>query len=82
MIKSSYVVISIKQLTDRFISESVNDKKRLRFNDTKSKVIIKFDSSFPEVAKGHDKLSHAEILIELAKLEWTIDDATQVVPPK
>lgn len=66
----TYIIVNIEDLTDSMVEISLSALDTLRYTLDKSKVILKFSTPFPDVMAGHLKYTHAEILVEVAKLAW------------
>ena len=69
MINTTYVIVPTDEITDSMYDSSLNDV--IRYSLDQSKAILKFNTPFPDVAKGYKKYSHEEILEELQGSEWT-----------
>ena len=59
-----YIIIDAKDITDSMISASMNSDTTLRYNNDKTKAILKFNTKFPDAMRGYKKYNHEEILQE------------------
>ena len=71
MINTTYIIVPVEDVINEMIEESLNESNTLRYSLDGSKVIIKYNSKFPNSAKGYTKYTHDQIILELQKPEWT-----------
>lgn len=67
---NSYVIIPIEELTDSMIENSLNDVNTIRYSLNGSKVILKFNSPFPDIMQGYIKYNNEQILQIINNSEW------------
>ena len=67
-----WVIINVSDITDEMISNAIQiSMDTLRKTLDGSKAILKWDGDTPSCFDGLTTYSHSEILIELAKSDWT-----------
>ena len=74
---ATYVILDTTEITDE---DSVIDFSQLlnrnagmlRYSVDKSKALVKYNGDQPSFLNGKTTYTHAEILIEMAKSDWTV----------
>ena len=71
-----WVIITLASYTDEQLQEMVDNTIQtsvdtLRKNNDNTKAILKYEGYKPTCLYGIDTYTHAQILTELAKSEWT-----------
>ena len=69
-----WVIVNVSDVTDEMLADSL-EKRIIRKSLDNSKTILKWDGDTPAVFNGMTTYNHSEILTELAKSEWTANDA-------
>jgi len=69
---STYIVIDTVDITDSMVSEANQSVGSIRYSLDGSKALLKFDSPFPDSAKGYVKYDLSEILnyLDTNKASW------------
>ena len=68
----NWIIINVSDITDEMISNAIQiSMDTLRKTLDGSKAILKWDGDTPSCFDGLTTYSHSEILIELAKSDWT-----------
>ena len=69
-----WVIVDVSAITNEMIASALQTSMAtLRKTLDGNKAILKWDGDTPAVFDGMATFSHAEILTELAKAEWTAD---------
>ena len=69
-----WIIINVSDITDEMISSAIQTSRdTLRKTLDNSKAILKWDGDTPSCFDGMTTYTHSEILIELAKSDWTND---------
>ena len=70
-----WVIVNVSDITDEMI-DSVNEssKDTLRKTLDGTKAILKWDGDTPTCFDGMTTYNHSEILTELAKSTWTVNE--------
>ena len=75
MSDKKYVIITKEEVANidfsQVIETSVNT---LRYNNDGTKTFVKFEGATPSFLNGKTQYTHDEILAELSKSEWIIED--------
>lgn len=75
MNNKKYIIITKDEVASVDFSQvdetSVNT---LRYNNDGTKTFVKFEGNTPSFLNGKTQYTHDEILAELGKLEWIIED--------
>ena len=69
-----WVIINVTDVTDEMLSSSLQGRI-IRKSLDGSKTILKWEGDTPAVFDGMTTYNHSEILTELNKSEWTVNDA-------
>ena len=70
-----YVIINESDVSSiDFALVIENNESSLRYNNTGTKTFVKFEGDTPEFLSGKTQYTHSEILQELNKSEWIIED--------
>lgn len=69
-----YVIISINDITDTMVEESLNDPASIKRSIDGTQAILKFDSFFPDTVEGYVKYNHEEIMVYLTTntVDWNV----------
>ena len=71
-----WVIVAVSAITDDMIASAIQTSMNtLRKTLDNSKAILKWDGDTPAVFDGMTTYTHSEIRTELAKTEWTEEDA-------
>ena len=71
-----WVIVAVSAITDDMIASAIQTSMdTLRKTLDNSKAILKWDGDTPSVFDGMTTYTHSEIRTELAKTEWTEEDA-------
>ena len=69
-----WIIINVSDITDEMILNVIQSSMNtLRKTLDGSKAILKWDGDTPSCFDGMTTYTHSEILIELAKSDWTND---------
>lgn len=68
-----YCIIPVEDITNEMIDEAINSSDTLRYSLDGALAILKFDTPFPNSAKGHQKYSLEDILGVLQSEDWLLD---------
>jgi len=69
-----WIIINVSDVTDEMISNAMQTSMdTLRKTTDGTKAILKWDGDTPSCFDGMTTYTHSEILIELAKSDWTND---------
>tara|TARA_R100000988_G_scaffold71495_1_gene36943 strand:- start:17 stop:244 length:228 start_codon:yes stop_codon:yes gene_type:complete len=75
MNNKKYIIITKDEVANVDFSQvdetSVNT---LRYNNDGTKTFVKFEGTTPSFLNGKTQYTHSEILAELSKSEWIIED--------
>ena len=72
---NSYVIINVSDLTEEMIENSDMDSiDTVRKSLDGSKAVLKFKGDTPECFSSYSIYSHSEILVELRKDTWYLED--------
>tara|TARA_Y100000593_G_scaffold35877_1_gene70034 strand:- start:241 stop:477 length:237 start_codon:yes stop_codon:yes gene_type:complete len=70
----SYVILDASEAGDIVFSEvDETSSDTLRYNVAGTKTVVKFEGDTPSFLEGKTQYTHAQILTEMAKSEWTPD---------
>ena len=70
-----YVIITSSEVSSVNFSEVINTSASfLRYNNDNTKTFVKFEGNTPSFLDGKTQYTHDEILTELNKSEWIIED--------
>jgi len=71
-----WVIVNVSDITDEMISSAIQSSmSTLRKTLDGTQAILKWDGDTPTCFDGMTTYSHSEILIELAKSNWTEDES-------
>tara|TARA_R100001594_G_scaffold36158_2_gene65733 strand:+ start:2624 stop:2860 length:237 start_codon:yes stop_codon:yes gene_type:complete len=71
-----WVIVNVSDITDEMIISAIQTSMdTLRKSLDGTKAILKWDGDTPTCFDGMRTYSHNEILTELAKSDWTAEDA-------
>lgn len=70
MNKKTYFLVSIVELAESMINQSLCTEKYLRYSNEKNKVVLKFNTAYPDTMVGYTKYTHTEILTKMGEAEW------------
>ena len=72
MAERRYILVPIGSLTEQMINDALEtDFNTLRWNNTHTMTVLKYEGTKPASFAPFTDMSHAEILVEMAKPEWT-----------
>ena len=70
-----FIIINVSDVTDEMISNAMQiSRDRLRKTLDGSKAMLKWDGDTPSCFDGLRTYTYSEILVELAKTEWTVSE--------
>ena len=70
-----WIIINVSDITEDMISSAIqSDVDTLRKTLDGNKAILKWDGDAPSCFDGMTTYTHSEIIIELAKSDWSSDD--------
>tara|TARA_R100000654_G_scaffold50580_1_gene76808 strand:+ start:713 stop:940 length:228 start_codon:yes stop_codon:yes gene_type:complete len=75
MNNKTYIIITKDEVASVNFSQ-VNETSinTLRYNNDGTKTFVKFEGATPSFLNGKTQYTHSEILTELSKTEWIIED--------
>jgi hypothetical protein len=72
MAEKTYVLIPAAELTMQMVDVALEtDFNTLRWNNDHTKTVLKWEGTKPPIFNPYTDYSHAQILVEMAKPEWT-----------
>ena len=70
-----YIIITNAEVASVDFSQVLETSANtLRYNNAGTKTFVKFDGNTPSFLNGKTQYTHDEILTELSKSEWIIED--------
>ena len=73
MITRTYCIIWKDFITQDMISEAITDQDKIRYSLDGEMAVLEFDLKFPLSMSSFPKYTHKQILVEMAKAEWSND---------
>ena len=75
MNNKKYIIITNAEVASVDFSQVLETSANtLRYNNAGTKTFVKFDGNTPSFLNGKTQYTHSEILAELSKSEWIIED--------